>query len=89
MRSEVGVDVGAGVSVIMIGAKIFVAIGSVAEGAIVGIPSMGVGVWYSPHNDAVPMQDVRIELASRKIKTRFTVWIIPASSLKSRRLTIV
>ena len=45
LRSEVGVGVNAGVSVLMIGAKMSVVfVGSIAGAVFVGIPPMGVGV---------------------------------------------
>ena len=38
-----------------------------------GIPPSGVGVWYCPHNDALPMQDdIRKDAITEKMTIRFT-----------------
>ena len=44
---------------------------------ISGTPPFGVGVWYCPHKDAFPMQDVSRQAEIKKTIARFTRGIIP------------
>ena len=46
-----------------------------------GLPPTGVGVWYCPHKEALPVHDARSrEIRKRGMKTRFTGCIIPVAS---------
>jgi hypothetical protein len=48
------------------------------ETAVVGIPPIGVGVWYCPHNDTFPTHAESMEAEIKRTMARFTDCIIPA-----------
>jgi hypothetical protein len=75
LNSDVGVGVdgkGRGVGV-PISAGVSVTKTSGCTDAVSGIPPRGVGVWYCPHNDALPMQeDIKKDARVEKMMIRFT-----------------
>lgn len=81
LNREVGVAVSGGVGVtVALAGTISLGVVSATGKSMIGLPPLGVGVSYCPHNDVLlPPHEERIKVARiKKVVTRFTAGIIPS-----------
>lgn len=81
LNNEVGVAVSGGVGVaVALTETISLGVVSATGKSMIGLPPMGVGVSYCPHNDVLlPPHEERMKVARIKmVVTRFTAGIIPS-----------